>query len=84
MLPRSQHHHRQFYGTTIMGEKGQVVIPADARQCLKLAKGERLMVFGMGPDTVVLMKMANVERLAAHLSGQLASLKKILKKTGSS
>ncbi|MFA5107568.1 MAG: AbrB/MazE/SpoVT family DNA-binding domain-containing protein [Patescibacteria group bacterium] len=82
MTSQSRQHHCHFYGTTTLGEKGQVVIPADARQSLALAKGERLMVFSMGHNTVVLMKMANVERFAAHLSSQLAGLRDILKKTG--
>ena len=39
---------KKFYGSTIIGEKGQVVIPKEAREDLKLKKGDKLLVFGMG------------------------------------
>ncbi|HEY0010872.1 MAG TPA: AbrB/MazE/SpoVT family DNA-binding domain-containing protein [Candidatus Paceibacterota bacterium] len=32
------------FGVTSMGEKGQVVIPADIRTALKFKKGEKLIV----------------------------------------
>ncbi len=33
-----------FYGTSTVGERGQVVIPAEAREYLKLQAGDKLMV----------------------------------------
>ncbi|MHB1769469.1 MAG: AbrB/MazE/SpoVT family DNA-binding domain-containing protein [Minisyncoccota bacterium] len=37
-----------FYGTTVVGERGQTVIPAEARKDMKLKTGDKLLVFGMG------------------------------------
>ena len=37
----------QFYGTTTLGEKGQVVIPAEARKVMGIKKGDKLLVFGI-------------------------------------
>ncbi len=34
----------KFYGTTTVGEKGQVVLPADLRRNLKIETGEKLAV----------------------------------------
>ena len=34
------------YGSTVMGERGQVVIPAEARDEVGIAPGEKLIVFG--------------------------------------
>lgn len=36
----------KFYGTTTVGERGQVVIPAEARRELGLTPSTKLMVFG--------------------------------------
>lgn len=67
-----------FYGTTIIGEKGQVVVPIEARKRLNLKKGERLLVFGMGGDMVALIKLSRVEKIAQHLSEKLKTIDKII------
>ena len=38
--------HGKFYGSTVMGERGQVVIPSEAREDLGIAPGEKLIVLG--------------------------------------
>ncbi len=72
---------RIFYGTTRLGEKGQVVIPAEAREALSIEKGEQLLVFGMGSDTIVFSKLSNLEKFATHLEKRLTDVKKLIKKT---
>jgi AbrB family looped-hinge helix DNA binding protein len=69
----------QFYGTTTLGEKGQVVIPAEARKSMGIEKGEKLLVFGMGCDMLTLTKLSNVEKFASHLSGRLDAIRGIIK-----
>jgi AbrB family looped-hinge helix DNA binding protein len=39
-----QKEEHTMYGTTVLGARGQVVIPAEARRDLKLKPGDRLMV----------------------------------------
>ena len=73
---------REFYGTATLGEKGQIVVPAEAREAMKLAKGEKLLVFGMGHDMVVLSKLSHLEEFATHLEERLNAIRKIIKKTG--
>jgi AbrB family looped-hinge helix DNA binding protein len=34
-----------FYGSVTLGERGQIVIPAEARKHHKLAPGDKLLVF---------------------------------------
>ncbi len=70
-----------FYGTTTVGEKGQVVIPAEARDILKITKGEKLLVFGMGDDMVVFSKLSHMEKFATHLSNKLDVIRSIIKQT---
>jgi AbrB family looped-hinge helix DNA binding protein len=69
-----------FYGSTTIGEKGQVVIPAKARKMMDIAKGEKLLVFGLEKDMVVLIKLSNLEKFAFHLEEKIETMKKIMKK----
>ncbi len=71
---------RAFYGTATVGEKGQVVIPSEARQAMGLKKGDKLLVFGKGCDMVVFAKLAQMERFANHLAKKLQSVRSVIKK----
>jgi len=71
----------QFYGTATIGEKGQVVIPAEAREAMGLKKGDKLLVFGMGCDMVAFSKLSKVEQFASHLSGRLDAIREVIKKS---
>ena len=73
-------HQKHFYGTASLGEKGQVVIPNDARQDMKLKKGDRLLVFGMSDDMLVLAKLSQIEKIASHLSKDLKMIDEVIKK----
>lgn len=72
---------KHFFGTSTIGEKGQVVVPAEAREALKLKKGDKLLVFGVGDDTVTFTKFARLEKFASHLEGRLTTIRRIIKKT---
>ena len=39
-------HDKKLYGTATVGTKGQVVIPAEAREILGIESGDRLYVIG--------------------------------------
>ena len=39
-------HNKKLYGTATVGTKGQVVIPADAREEFNIKTGDRLYVVG--------------------------------------
>lgn len=39
-------HHKKLFGTATVGTKGQIVIPADAREELGIKTGDRLYVIG--------------------------------------
>ena len=41
---------------TSIGERGQVVIPAEIREKLNLKKGEKLMVFSKGKNFIGMVK----------------------------
>ena len=37
---------RKFYGSVTIGERGQIVIPVDARKDFGMKPGDKLLVFG--------------------------------------
>ncbi len=62
--------HLQCYGSATVGEKGQVVLPAEARRLFKIEPGDKLIVFGAensGFERIVLMKAEAVTKMYAHL-----------------
>jgi len=70
----------QFYGTTTLGEKGQVVIPIEARKAMGIKKGDKLLVFGMGCDMLAFCKLSKVEQFASHLANRLNTIREIIRK----
>ncbi|MFA6338769.1 MAG: AbrB/MazE/SpoVT family DNA-binding domain-containing protein [Candidatus Paceibacterota bacterium] len=72
--------NKHFYGTTTIGEKGQAVIPIEARQNMDLKKGDKLLVLGMDSDMIVLSKFSKLEQFASNLSEHLDAIKTIIKK----
>lgn len=48
--------HGKMYGTTTVGSRGQVVIPAAARKDLKLKAGDQLLVMGRFGKVLGLVK----------------------------
>lgn len=70
----------KLFGTTTMGEKGQIVIPAEAREELNIKKGEKLLVFGIGEDMIAFSKLDNFEKFANHLSKQLSAMRGLVNK----
>ncbi len=36
----------KFYGAVVVGERGQIVIPAEARRDMEIAPGEKLIILG--------------------------------------
>jgi AbrB family looped-hinge helix DNA binding protein len=73
-------HERKFYGITTLGEKGQVVVPSEARKAMGLKKGEKLLVLGIGHDMLAFSKVANIQHLITKLQSKLQNLKKMVKK----
>lgn len=64
-----------FYGATTLGEKGQVVIPAEAREKLKLKKGQKLLVFSMGHGMIAFAKLEHLARFEEHMRKHLQTIR---------
>ncbi len=70
----------KFYGATTIGERGQVVVPAEARKDLNLTPSTKVMVFG-GPigEGLLIVKAESVAEIMAHASRMLSGMEEVLK-----
>lgn len=70
----------KFFGSTIIGKKGQLVIPVETRKKMGWNESDQLLVFGLENGMVVLTKLDRVEEIAAHLEKKMSKIKKLLDK----
>ena len=52
--------NQKYYGSTVVGEKGQIVVPAAARKAFHLSPGDKVMVFGHEFHGTILVMRADV------------------------
>ena len=69
----------KLYGSVTVAERGQVVIPAEARRDLKIGPSTKLLVFS-GPDKRGLMfvKAESVTEFIAHATTMLSQFEQML------
>lgn len=69
-------HQKKLYGTATVGTKGQIVIPADAREALGIQTGDRLYVIGSPEKKVIgLLKEEQLEHFIEAHSLDIENLK---------
>jgi AbrB family looped-hinge helix DNA binding protein len=70
----------KFYGATTIGERGQVVVPAEARKDLNLVPSTKVMVFG-GPigEGLLIVKAETVAEMLTHANEMLSGVEEVLK-----
>ena len=69
-------HKKKLYGTATVGTKGQIVIPADAREEFGIAPGERLYVVGVSEKKVmVLIKEEQMNQFVEQATGDVEDLR---------
>lgn len=75
-------HDKKLYGTATVGTKGQVVIPADAREALGIVPGDRLYVVGSEKGQFVgFIKEDQLRRMIEHLSLNIDEMQTALNET---
>ncbi|MEI7539282.1 MAG: AbrB/MazE/SpoVT family DNA-binding domain-containing protein [Candidatus Saccharibacteria bacterium] len=73
-------HDKKLYGTTTVGTKGQVVIPASAREDLSINTGDKLYVIGSPiKGVVMLLQEDKLEKLIQHMDLHVETLKTLKK-----
>lgn len=72
-------HDKQLYGTATVGTKGQVVIPADAREALNIQPGDRLYVMGSrSHNWLGFVKEEQLREILDHLTDNIEQYKDLL------
>lgn len=72
----------KFYGSTTVGERGQIVLPINLRRDLKIEKGDTLIVIGnTHVKSIMLFKEDTMDKYLDYISENITELKnKITKK----
>ena len=78
-MDHTKNRTKTFYGTTLMSDKGQLVVPVAARRALGFKNGEQLLVFTLGNDTLAITKLKAVEQFARDLHKKLSSVKTLIR-----
>lgn len=67
-----------FYGSGTIGEKGQVVIPAKAREQLDIKSGEEFIFFGVG-QVIHVIKANQIDsvlnKMSEHFSEKISGIR---------
>jgi len=66
-----------FFGAASVGERGQIVIPAEARKTLGIEFGDKVLVFGHGKG-LLLLKAETVTELLSETLSQASALGRLL------
>lgn len=65
-------HDKKLFGTATVGTKGQVVIPADARDAFDIKSGDRLYVVGSAKaGWIGLLKEEQLRAMVEHLTDNI-------------
>ncbi|HPH78878.1 MAG TPA: AbrB/MazE/SpoVT family DNA-binding domain-containing protein [bacterium] len=69
----------QCFGTTTIGPKGQIVIPAKLRKSLNIKIGDQFIVFKNDHiESIIIMKTENISHMLKDMSEQIDHIKKSL------
>jgi AbrB family looped-hinge helix DNA binding protein len=71
----------KFYGSTTVGERGQIVLPAKLRQDFTIKKGDKLLVIG-NPEQyrIVLVNPETMSEQLELMSQRINKMKSTIKK----
>lgn len=73
-MPVSRPDGRRFYGAITVSDRGQIVIPAEARRDFNIEVGDKLLVFGDLEQGLAIMKAS---RLIEKMPGILSMLQSV-------
>ena len=75
-MAREKDLENEFFGSATVGERGQIVIPAEARQKLDIRPGDKLLIFSglHGKPALSVMK---AEQVSEYVSRAMAKLSRI-------
>ncbi|MHB9132360.1 MAG: AbrB/MazE/SpoVT family DNA-binding domain-containing protein [Armatimonadota bacterium] len=74
-----------FYGSATLGERGQIVVPAEARKECDIHSGDKLLVFRhpMHPGMLILAKVGQMQQFLTQMSRTLDVMKNSIEEAAS-
>lgn len=63
-----------FYGMATVGERGQIVIPAEARKSANILPGDKVLVIGHPPNGLMILKMDAMKLFLSSLKDDFAEM----------
>ncbi len=74
--------HR-FYGSATVGERGQIVLPAELRKAFDIRRGDKLLVIGHEHGrNILLFKAEAMDELLGRMSEDIAQMRSEIRKRG--
>mgnify|MGYP001101810867 FL=1 len=64
-------HHGKIFGTVKVGERGQIVIPKEARELFDIKPGDKLVVAGKKGKGIGLMKADTMRTFAMKILSEI-------------
>lgn len=79
-LKIERHIAPKLYGATTVGERGQVVIPAEARRDMGITPGQKLIILrGPQGNVLIITKAESVSQLLSRVMEHLSQLETAIK-----
>lgn len=72
--PKGGCHAPQIMCSTVMGERGQLVIPKEIRECYNLKVGDRFIIFGHGQGPIALLPAEKMHDFIEHINKQIHNM----------
>jgi AbrB family looped-hinge helix DNA binding protein len=70
----------RFYDVVTVGERGQVVVPSNARKALRIKPGDKLLALeGPMGSSVVFFKIKSIDEVFEKMSKALSKIKRQIK-----
>lgn len=66
----------KVYGAVTVGERGQIVIPAQLRESFGIKAGDKLIVFSKLGEMINLIPAQQFNEFLDHMSGVIAKIKR--------
>jgi AbrB family looped-hinge helix DNA binding protein len=57
---------KKFYGSVTVSERGQIVIPADARRDFNINAGDKLLVLGDLEQGIAIVSMESIQKMMSN------------------
>lgn len=62
---------RHFYGAAVVGERGQIVIPKEARDSFCIKTGDKLVILGRPGKGILLVKSEQLRKFAEQILSKI-------------